>query len=144
MIQTAPDEKGASAKIHDAAGEAFVHGHIRFAGERIIRMKTVAVATDAAFVAEGGSYSLAERDAAIFNRVMRVHFQIAVAAQIQIHGGVLRKEREHVIKKRHAGSDLGFAFAIKIEADRNPGFFGVTFETGLACFHARIKTEMRA
>jgi hypothetical protein len=70
--------------------------------------------------------------------VVRVHFQITIATQIQVHGGVFGEEREHVIEKRHAGFDCGFAFAIKVEANGNPGFFGVTFEARLACFHARI------
>src|ERR1019366_2770616 len=52
FIQPAPDEMRPAAEIHHAAREAFVHRHIRLAGERILRMKTVAITADAAFVAE--------------------------------------------------------------------------------------------
>ena len=125
LIQAAPDEVGASAEIHDAAGETFVHRDVGFAGERILRMKAVAVAADAALVAERGGDGLAERDATVFDGVVRVHFQVAIAAQIQIHCGVLGEEGEHVIEEREARLDLGFAFAVEVEADGNPGFEGV-------------------
>ena len=124
-----------SAKINDAAREAFVHRHIGFAGERIFRMKARAVAADAAFVAERERERLAERDAAILDRVMRVHFQIAVAAQLQIHRRVLGEQREHVVEERDAGFDGGFALAVEVEADGDAGFFGVARDFGLPGFH---------
>ena len=89
-----------SAKINDTTREAFVHRHISFAGKRIFRMKAGAVAADAAFVAERGRESLSERDAAIFDGVMRVHLQIACAAELQIHDRVSGEEREHVVEER--------------------------------------------
>ena len=100
-------------------------------------MKTMAVTADAAFVAQRGGDRLAKRDAAVFHRVMRVHFQIAVAAQIQIHRRVLGKQREHVVEKGNAGFDFGFPLAIQIEADGNPGFLGVPFDFGRTRFHRR-------
>ena len=39
LVQSPPDQIRAPAEIHDAAGEAFVHGHIGFAGERIARIE---------------------------------------------------------------------------------------------------------
>ena len=116
-VHSAPDEVRSSAEIHDAAGEAFVHRHIGFAGERIFRMKAVAIAADAAFVAERGGKGLAEREAAVLDRVVRVHGKVAVAFQLQIHHGVLRKEREHVVEERDAGLDGGFALAVEVEPD---------------------------
>ena len=82
LIQAAPDEERSSAKIYDAAGETFVHRDVGFAGKWILRMEAVAVAADAAFVAERGGDGLAEGDAAVFDGVMGVHFQVASAAQI--------------------------------------------------------------
>ncbi len=98
-------------------------------------MKAVAVAADAAFVAERGGEGLAERDAAILDGVVRVHGKIAVAAQLQIHDGVLRKEREHVIEKGNSGFDGGFAPAVEVEPDGNFGFQRVTFDFGTTRFH---------
>ena len=68
---------------------------------------------------------LAERDAAVLDRVMRVHAKVAVAAQLQIHRRVLREQREHVVEERDAGFDRGFSLAIKVEADGDAGFLGV-------------------
>ena len=98
-------------------------------------MKAVAVASDAALVAERGSEGLPERDAAILDGVVRVHGEIAVANQFQIHRRVLRKEREHVVEKGNAGFDGRFSFAVEIEADGNFGFQRVAFDLGRARFH---------
>jgi len=98
-------------------------------------MKAVTVAPDAALVAERRRDRLSERDAAIFHGVMRVHGEIAVAVQIQIHRGVLRKERKHVVEERKAGADFGFALAVEVEAEGNLGFERVTLDGGGARFH---------
>jgi hypothetical protein len=66
---------------------------------------------------------------------MRVHGQIAVAAQIQIHRRMFREQREHVVEKRKARFNFGPAFAVKIEADGNFGFERVALDLGLARFH---------
>ena len=124
-----------SAKINDATREAFVHGHIGFAGERIFRMKPRAVTADAPFVAERERERMAEREATILDRMMGVHFQIAAAAQAQIHGRVLRKQREHVVEKRDAGFDRGFSPAVEVEADGDAGFLGVARDFCLPEFH---------
>ena len=124
-----------SAKINDAAGEAFVHGHVSFAGKRIFRMKPRAVTADAPFVAKRERERLAEREAAILDRVMGVHFQIAAAAQMQIHGCVLREKREHVVEERDAGFDRGFSPAVNIKSDGDAGFFGVARDFCLPGFH---------
>src|ERR1700685_2787862 len=52
FVQPAPDKMRSSAKIHDAARETFIHRHIRFAGERIFRMKSKTITTNPFFVAE--------------------------------------------------------------------------------------------
>jgi len=128
FVQPAPDEVRPAAEIHHAAGETFIHRHIGFAGEGIFRMKAVAVAADAALVAERDGDGLAERDAAVLNGVVRVHGEIAGAAQIQIHRRVLRKQREHVVKEGNAGFDFGFSRAVEVEAEGNFGFQRVPFD----------------
>ena len=82
VIQPAPDEVGAPAEINDGTAETFIHGHVGLAGERILGMKAVAVATDATLIAEGGGKGLAKGDAAILDGVMGVHFQIAIAMEL--------------------------------------------------------------
>src|SRR5882724_3539305 len=79
FVQSAPDKMWSSAKIHDATREAFVHRHISFSGERIFWIKSKPVTTNSLFVAERSHKCLSERDAAIFDGVVRIHFQIAFA-----------------------------------------------------------------
>jgi len=141
LIQTAPHEVRPPAEINDAARETFIHRHVGLAGKWIFRMKTGAVTPEAAFVAERASKCLAEGEAAVFDGVVRVHFQIAGAAEFQIHDGVFGEERQHVVKKRDAGSDSRFAAAIEIEVDGDTGFFGIPRDTGLPRFHAAIKAK---
>ena len=143
FVQPAPDEERSAAEIHDAAGETFIHRHIGFAGEWIFWVEAVAIAADAALVAEGGGDGLPERDAAVLDGVVRVHFKVAVAAQFQVHRRVLGEQRKHVVEERNAGLDFGFALAVEVEAHGNPGFLRVPFDLGRARFHAEIKAERR-
>ena len=53
---------------------------------------------------------------------MGIDPQVAAAAQLQIHGGVLGQERQHVIEKRHACPHGRFADAVKIERHRDSCF----------------------
>ncbi len=107
-------------------------------------MKARAITADAALVAQRKRESLAKRDAAIFDGVMRVHFEVAFALEPQIHRCVLRKEREHVVEERNAGFNFGFAAAVKVEADGNFGFRGVARNGCLPDFHAVIESNRRA
>ena len=135
FVQPAPDEEWPAAEIHDAAGETFIHRHIGFAGEWVFRVETVAIAADAALVAEGGGDGLPERDAAILDGVMRVHCQIAMANEFQIHRRVLGEQRQHMVEERKAGADFGFTLAVEVEAEGNLGFQSVAFDFGRARFH---------
>ena len=79
LIQAAPDEVGTAAEIHNTTSETFVHRHIGFSGERILRVEAVAVSANAAFVPQRSGDGLTESDAAIFDGVMCIYFQITIA-----------------------------------------------------------------
>jgi hypothetical protein len=49
------------------------------------------------------------------------------------------EQRQHMVKKRQAGFDPGFSFAIKIESEGNFGFQRMAFDLGLAHLHQGIK-----
>ena len=98
-------------------------------------MKPRAVTADAFFVAERARERLAERDAAILDRVMRVHLEVAPAAQFQVHRRMFGEQREHVVEKRDAGFDRGFSPAIEVEADGDAGFPGIARDFCLPGFH---------
>ena len=85
----------------------------------------VTVATDALLVAERLREGLPERDPGVFHRVMGVDVQIALGLDVQIDQAVARDLVEHVVEKRHAGGKPGYALAIEIETDRDPGFEGI-------------------
>ena len=65
---------------------------------------------------------------------MGVHFEVAVAAQVEVHRGMLGEQGEHVVEKGDAGVDFGFALAVEIKRDGNLGFERVAFDSGLP-FH---------
>ena len=105
-------------------------------------MKTRPIAANAAFVTQRLRKRLSQRNATILDRMMRVHFQIAPASQLQIHHSVFREQHEHVVKKRNAGFEGRFALAIEIQARGDAGFFGVTSDAGLPGFHGGIKSKL--
>ena len=135
VAHPAPDEIGSPAEIHDAARETFIHRHERLAGERIARMKARAVTTDAALVAQRGRERPPEREAAVLDRVMRVHFEIALAMQFEIHDRMLCEQGEHVVEERHAGFHCGTPLAIEPQLDGHARLFRDAFEGGLTDFH---------
>jgi len=134
--QAAPDEAGSPAEINHAAGEALVHRHASLAGERIARMKARAVTPDALLLAQRPGKRLPEDDAAILDRVVGVHRQIAPATERQIHDGVFGKQGEHVIEKRDAGLDGRLARSVNVQLDRDASFLRRAFNCGLPGFHA--------
>lgn len=104
-------------------------------------MKTVAVTADAAFVPQRRGKSLAERYSAILNRVMCVHFQVAIAFQLQINDRVFGEQRQHVVEKWNARADLRLAFGVQIEPDGNVGFPRFSRGAGTSRFHCFIKAK---
>ncbi len=83
---------GPTAQVHDHAHERLVHGHVGRA-----------VAADALFVAERLGQHLAERDAGILHRVVKIHLDVALGFEIEVEETMPGEEREHVIEKRDAG-----------------------------------------
>jgi hypothetical protein len=69
--------------------------------------------------------------------MMRVHLQIALATQRQVHDGMLREQREHMIEKRNTRFDRPFPGAINIESRFDPRFFGVALNGCAPRTHAR-------
>ena len=134
-IQSTPDELRPSAKINHTAREAFIHRHVSFPRERILRVKASAVAAETFLVAERLDKRLPQCNPAILDGVVRVHGEIAVATQFQIYHPMLCKEGQHVIKKGNAGLDGSLARAIEREANGDARLFGVPFNLCLPEFH---------
>ncbi len=113
-FQAAPHQMRASAKIDDAPRKAFIHWHIRLAGEGVARVEPGAVTADAFFITQSLDESGAEDKPTIFDRVMRIDFEVALTAQLQIHDRVFREQGQHMIEKRDACFHGRFPAAIQL------------------------------
>ena len=69
------------------------------------------------------------------------HFQVAGTAQFQIHDRVLREQSKHVVQKRDAGPDRGFALAVQVKANGDAGLFGVPRDSCQPTFMAVIEAD---
>ena len=78
----------------------------------------MAVAANALLVAHRLRDRLAERDADVLDRVMRVDVQVALGLDVEIEHAVARDLVEHVIEKRHAGREPRAAAAVEVDARR--------------------------
>ena len=134
--QAAPGEVRPVAEIDHAPREAFIHRHIRLAGERVARVKPGAVTPHALFVAQRLDERLAQRDAAILDGVVVVHLDVTVATQVQVHRRVLCEQCQHVIEERDAGVDFRFASAVDVQAEPNLRLAGVAFDLCLSWLHS--------
>ena len=87
---------GAAAEIDRSEAEGLIHGHEKVAG-----------AQDAALVAEGLVEGVAERNADIFDGVVLIDVEVALAQKIEIEGSVTGEELEHVVEEADAGGYAG-------------------------------------
>lgn len=79
------DKVRARRNVNDGAGEGLVEGRVG-----------VAVALDAAALAESLLERLAEGDAAVLDRVVVVDLEVALALQVELEAAVLRERGQHL------------------------------------------------
>src|SRR5208337_657122 len=123
-------KSGAPAQVHGGDGESFVHGHQEVSG-----------AQNAALVAEGAVKGFAQSDADVFDGVMLVYVQVAVALDFKIEGAVPGEQLQHVIEETDAGRDFILATAFYGEMNGNAGFRSITFNDGST--HSRFDSGFR-
>ena len=85
----------------------------------------IAVAPNAAFIAECLGQCLTQGNAHIFDRVMVINVQISGAAHCHVHQSMTRQLIEHVVEKADAGLIVIEAAAIEIELDLDFGLCGI-------------------
>src|SRR6266581_8465439 len=78
-IQPTPNQVWPPAKINNAPRQAFVHRHIGFRRKWVPRIKPGAVTPNPFLVSQRLKKSLAQRQPAIFHRMMRIHFPVPFA-----------------------------------------------------------------
>src|SRR5262245_38847163 len=67
---------------------------------------------------------------------MRVHCQVALTTQMQIHTGMFGKDRQHVVEKGDARFDPCLPASVNVQFDENPSFVGRALHLSLPLFHA--------
>jgi hypothetical protein len=117
-------EVGAPGEIDDDARQGLVHGEIG-----------VAVAADAALIAEGAGEGLAEDDSRILDGVVQVDLDIAIGIHLQIDQPMAGEEDEHVVEERDLRADAALAGAVDREIEPDPGFAGITLNLSCAGGH---------
>ncbi len=83
---------------------------------------------DAATIAQSLVERLAEREAAILDRVVVVDVQVPRAGQLQIEAAVLDQRRQHVVEEAEAGIDRRAAAAVEVESQADLGLGGVPLD----------------
>jgi hypothetical protein len=138
MIQATPDQKRTSAKIDHAACEAFIHWHVSLGAERISGIKTSSIPSNSLLVAQSNKEGLTKGNPAIFHGVMRVNFEVARAAEVQINHRMLGKKAKHVIKKRDPATNRGFAGPIDTNPKDYTRFACGSFDLSLTGLHLSL------
>src|SRR5690606_13414186 len=128
-----PDQAGAAREIDDHARQGFIQRHIG-----------VAVTDDTLAITGGLAHSLAERNADVFYRVVRINVQVTLGIDADINQTVTGNLVDHVIEKRQAGLKVRLAGAIERDRNGDVGFQRLAFNTGGALGHERYLGHIRA
>ena len=114
------NQTGTTRQINHYSGQGFIQRNIG-----------MPIAAQALFITQGFGQRLAESNAYIFYRVMCINMQIAHSIDHEINHAMAGNLIEHVIKKSHAGGELGNTCAIQIDGNANTGFEGITRNVSL-------------
>jgi hypothetical protein len=98
-------------------------------------MKARSVSPDAPLIAQCLAESLPERDAAILNGMMRIHFQVALASEVQIYHSVPRKQAQHVVEEWDSRPHRGLPATIHSQFDSDARFIGRASHLCTALIH---------
>ena len=109
-------EVRAAGDIQRAETERLVHRHERLSETRDTRLVTDAL-----------RQCLTERDAAVLDRMVTIHLEVALAGERETEAGMHGKAVQHMVKKADAGVDPAFA-ALERQLERNVGFLGFPFD----------------
>ena len=109
-------EVRAAGDIQRAETERLVHRHERLSETRDTRLVTDAL-----------RQCLTECDAAVLDRMVAVHLEVALAGERETEAGMHGKAVQHMVEKADAGVDPAFA-ALERQLERNVGFLGLSFD----------------
>ncbi len=115
-------EKEAAGEVHYGTGKRSVHRYV-----------CVPVPSNEALVAQRFSERLAKRDSHVFDRVMRVDVEVALAVHAQPEAAVFGEQVEHVIQKTYAGLVAVGVGPIELKLDAHAGLGSFTRHRGGSC-----------
>jgi hypothetical protein len=101
----------------------------------------VTVAPDALFISQGLLEGLADGDAHVFYRVVKVDVGVSLGLHRQIKESMFGKGLEHVVEEGDGSVDLGSALAVEVELDRDLGLLGVAGHFGFSCLGRHRKEK---
>ena len=127
-----PDEVGPARQIERDLRAGLVH------------RQQESVARDAAFVAERFAQRGAQRQGAIFHRMMLVDLQIAAAFEVERKAAVLCDLLEHVIEEAQTGGDRDRTCARQVDFDPDVGFPGLAMHAARAATGRECVARCRA
>ena len=87
-------------------------------------------------------HRLAERDADVLNRVMRIDVQITLRLDVEIDQAMARDLIEHMLEKGQTRMQIGLAGPIEVDRYRDLGLEGIAFDTG-ASAHRWLRVVAR-
>ena len=90
---------------------------------------------DSFLVTQSARNRLAEHNADVLDRVMRVYLEVPFRLDTEVHHAVACHLIEHVLEKRDTGVEPCFAASIEVEAELDLSFLGVSFDCGFALLH---------
>ncbi len=118
-------EARSPGKVDHHPGECLVERHVG-----------MAVTHDAGLVADGARAGLAEDDADVFHRMVRIDVQVAPGIDLQIQHAVARYLVEHVLEERDTGGEARDAGAVEIHAHADLRLFRIAGDLGRAHIRA--------
>src|SRR3546814_4930489 len=90
----------------------------------------LAIARDAAFVAERPGDRFAERERRILDRMVLVDVKVALHAHRDVDQRMARQLLDHMVEEADAGGHRIIARAVEIDGDRDIRFLGRTLDGG--------------
>src|SRR5664279_3738397 len=81
-IQPPPHQEGPSAEVNNAPRQAFIHGYIHLARERVARVEPHPIAANAPLIPQRLYECLPEGNPAVLHRVVRIHLDVPLAIEL--------------------------------------------------------------
>lgn len=97
------------------------------------RQQATPIPVDTRLVAKGSVEGLAEADTDIFYGMVVVNLDVAFGSNGQIEEPMDRKQRQHMIEKRHTGIDRRLSLAIKGQYQMDICFSGLSVNREGSC-----------